>query len=232
MKFITGFIFVLIVIVVIIPVIIFKYFISGGPRDLGVKYTPADYTETHQKIGTEVVTASTSASIKDSLLFSGKKETKVSLNSSEITAYLNADKYIYAPLTNVQIKINPDGTGEASGILNIKNFITYASLTTPTADVQKAIDRFHLNANLPFYAKGTLVVINNQVNFNISQLEIGRIPVPQNYVSENQAALNDYATKKLNSIPNLQVRSLTLTDAKANLDATVPQKVVKVEKQI
>lgn len=230
MKFIAGFIFAIIVIVIIVPLALFMFITSGGPRDLGVKYTQADYTQTHQKIGTEVVTASTSASVKDSLQFSGKKESKVSLNSSEITAYLNADKYVYAPITNVQIKINPDGTGEASGILNIKNFITYVSLTTPTEDVQKAIDKFHINANPPFYAKGTLVVTNNQVNFNIQHLEVGRIPVPQNYVTENQGALNDYATKKLNSIPNLQVRSLTLTDGKANLDATVPEKVVKLEK--
>ncbi len=230
MKFIAGFFFALIVIVLIVPVIIFKFFLMGSPRDLGVKYTQADYTKTHQEIGTEVIPISATTTIKDTLQFSGKKESKVSLNSSEVTAYLNADKYVYAPLSNVQIKINPDGTGEASGILNIKNFITYVSLTTPTADVQKAIEKFHINANPTFYAKGTLVVTNNQVNFNIFSLEIGRILVPQKYVGENIGALNDYATKKLNSIPNLQVRSLTLTDSKVNLDATVPEKVMKVEK--
>jgi len=230
MKFITGFIFALIVIVIIVPIFIFKYFFSGAPRDLGVKYTPADYTQTHEKIGTQVSPLASSASVQDSLQFSGQKESKVSLNSSEITAYLNSDKYVYTPLTNVQVKINPDGTGEVSGILNVKNFITYVSLTTPTADVQEAIDKFHISANPPFYAKGAVTVINNQVTFNISQLEVGRIPIPQNNVTENQGALNDYATKKLNSIPNLKVRSLTLTDGKANLDATVPEKVLKAEK--
>jgi hypothetical protein len=230
MKFITGFIFALVIIVVIVPIVIFKFFFSGNPRDLGVKYTPADYTQTHQEIGTEVVAATSSPSVKDSLQFSGQKEIKISLNSSEITAYLNADKYIYTPASDLQVKINSDGTGEISGLLNLKNFITYISLTTPTEDVQKAIDKFHISANPPFYAKGTVTVTNNQVNFNLSQLEIGRISVPQNYVSENLGALNDYATKKLNSIPNLQVRSLTLSSGQANLDATVPGKVIKVEK--
>jgi hypothetical protein len=230
MKFITGFLLALILVVVAVPLFFYKYFLSGSPRDLGVKYTQADYTQTHEKIGTEVVVATSPVSIKDSLQFSGKKESKISINSSEVTAYLNADKYVYTPLSKVQIKINADGTGEASGILNIKNFITFVSLTTPTEDVQKAIDKFKISANPPFYAKGTLVVTNNQVQFNISELEVGRIPVPQNYVSENQGALNDFATKRLNSIPNLQVRSLTLTDGKVNLDATVPEKVIKQEK--
>jgi len=230
MKFITGFIFALIVIVIVVPLLLFKYFTSGGPRDLGVKYSSADYTQTHQKIGTEVIPLTSASSVKDSLQFSGQKESKVSLNSSEITAYFNADKYVYTPLSQVQIKINPDGTGEASGILNIKNFISYVSLTTSTQDVQKAIDKFHINANPPFYAKGTVTVTNNQVNLNIQQLEVGRIPVPQNYVVENISAVNNYASNKLNSIPNLRVRSLTITDGQVNLDATVPERVLKLEK--
>ncbi|MFA6007250.1 MAG: hypothetical protein WC784_01215 [Candidatus Shapirobacteria bacterium] len=230
MKFITGFILAIVIIAVIVPVFVFLYFFSGSPRDLGVKYTPADYTQIHQEIGTEVVAATSSASIKDSIQFSGQKEIKISLNSAEITAYFNADKYINNPLSQVQIKINPDGTGEASGILNLQKFVTFVSLTTSTDEVQKAIDKFHINANPPFYAKGTVTVVNNQVNFNFSQLEIGRIPVPENYVSENLGAVNNYATKTLNSIPNLQVRSLTLSDSKVNLDATVPEKVIKVEK--
>lgn len=230
MKFIKGFFFALIFILIIIPVAIYLYFFTGSPKDLGIKYSPEDYTQGYQKVGTEVIPATGSVSVKDSLQFSGKKETNISLTSSEITGYLNGDKYIYAPISNIQVKINPDGTGEVSGILNLKNFITYVSLTTPTEDVQKAIDKYHISANPPFYAKGTLVVTNNQVNFNFTSLEIGRIPVPQNYVSENIGALNDYATKKLNSIPNLQVRSLTLSDSQAHLDATVPEKVIKAEK--
>jgi hypothetical protein len=232
MKFITGFIFAIILIVVAVPFFLYKYFIAGSPRDLGIKYTEADYTATHQKMGIEVgsIQASSSADVKDSIQFTGKKDIKLSLNSTEITSYTGADKWKYVPLSNLQIKINPDGTGEVSGVLNLANLLPFISLTTPVEEVQKAIDKFHISGNPPFYTKGTVVVTNNVTSFNIQSLEVGRIPVPSNYISENTKALNNFVTDRLNSIPNLQIRSLTLTDGKANLDATVPEKVIKMEK--
>ena len=232
MKILIKIILFLILVIIVTPILLSKYFFSGKPRDLGVTYTQADYTQSHDKIETQVtsVPLSESVSAADTLQFSGRKDVDISLNSSEITAYINSDKYIYAPLSQVQIKINPDGTGEASGIINLKNFLTYISLTTPVNEVQKAIDKFHISSNPPFYAQGTLRVIDNQVSFDIQKLEVGHILVPQGSVSENLGALNDYASKRLNSIPNLQVRSLTLSNSQVNLDATVPEIVKKVEK--
>jgi hypothetical protein len=240
MKIIIRIIVFLFVIAFVAPVLVLAYFgfipglssVFGAnkPKDLGVTYTSADYTSTHDKIGTQVIKLEKADSIKDSIQFSGKKETKVDLSSAEISAYLNASKWVYAPGSNIQVKINQDGTGEISGLLNIRNFIAYVSLTTPSADIQQAIDKFHIPASAPFYAKGTLSVINNKVNMNIQSLEVGRIPVPAGNISENMAAVNNFATDKLNSIPNLKVRSLTLSASQAHLDATVPEKVSKLEK--
>lgn len=232
MKFITGFIFAIIIIFVAVPFFLFKYFSSGSPKDLGVKFSPEDYTQSHQKMGIEVASISSpsSSSSKDSIQFTGKKDINISLSSSEITAYSRAEKWKYAPISNLQIKINSDGTGEVSGILNLANILPFISMTTPIEEVQKAIDKFHISGNPPFYTKGTVTIVNNNTNFNIQSLEIGHIPVPENYISENTGALNKFVTERLNSIPSLQVRSLTLVDGRANLDATVPQKVAKLEK--
>jgi len=211
---------------------IYKFFLSASPKDLGVKYTPEDYTQSHQKMAVEVGSISnpTSENPKDTIQFTGKKDINVALSSSEATAYSRAEKWKYAPISNLQIKINPDGTGEVSGVLNLANLLPFISMTTPVEDVQKAIDKFHISGNPPFYTKGTVTVTNNETKFNIQSLEVAHIPVPQKYVSENTSALNNFVTDRLNSIPNLQVRSLTLSDGKANIDASVPEKVVKVEK--
>jgi len=224
------------VVLVIIVYFGYQYFLKDkislfGPKDLGVKYTQADYQSTHDKFGTMVEkNSSSSASIKDSLVYSGKKDVKISLNSSEITAYLNAETWKYAPLSNLQVKINNDGTAQASGILNLVNLIPYLSLSVSTDEVQKAIDQFHISGNPPFYAQGTVSVINNQVTFNINKLSVSQIPIPANYINENISAVNKFASDRLNSIPNLSVRSLSLTSGQVNLDATVPEKVIKLEK--
>lgn len=232
MKFITGFIFAIIIIVVAVPFFLFKYFSSGSPKDLGVKYSPEDYTKSNQLMSIDVASISepVSDSIKDSIQFSGKKDINISLTSSEATAYSRADKWKYAPISNLQIKFNSDGTGEVSGTLNLANILPFISMTTPIAEVQKAIDKFHISGNPPFYTKGTVEVVNNNTTFNIQSLEVGHIPVPQKYVGENTGALNKFVTERLNSIPNLQVRSLTLSDGKVNIDASVPEKTLKIEK--
>jgi hypothetical protein len=238
MKFIFNFIILTVITSVIalgyfgfIPAIS-NLFGSNKPRDLGVKYTSADYTTTHEKFGVEVGTIPESSftNVKESLQYSGKKEVVTTLSSAEITAYANAETWKFAPISNLQVKINPDGTGEVSGVLNIENVLSYVSLVTPIEEVKKAINQFNISSNPPFYTKGSVTVVNNKVDFNIQSLEVGRIPVPQNYVSENTGALNSFVTDRLNSIPNLQVRSLTLNNGQVNFDATTPDKVLKVNK--
>ena len=74
-------------ILVIVVYFGYQYFLKDkislfGPKDLGVKYTPADYQSSHQKFSVQVEkNSSTSASIKESLVYTGKKDIKISLNS-------------------------------------------------------------------------------------------------------------------------------------------------------
>ncbi|MBU1117749.1 hypothetical protein KKD37_02175 [Patescibacteria group bacterium] len=214
----------------IISALLFMYLFSGKPRDLGVKFTPADYQTADEKFGVEIGTIESAASVKDSLVYSGKKDINLALNSSQITAYAAAETWKYSPISDLQIKINPDGTGEVSGRLNVENVLSYVSLVTPIDEVQKAINKFKIPATPIFYTKGTVSVTDNKVNFSLQSFEVAHIPVPQNYVSENTGALNNFVTDRLNSIPDLYIRSLTLDNAQANIDATIPEKVLKVEK--
>lgn len=230
MKTLLKIIIVLVIIFLLIPPAIYLYFKSAKPRDLGIRYTPADYQATHTKFGVEVGTLSSANSVKDSLQYTGSKEAKLDLNSTEITAYLNASKWVYAPGSSLQVKINSDGTGEIAGLLDIPKFISYISLTTPTAEIKDALNKYKIPLTAPFYAKGTLNVVNNHVTLNVQTLEVSRLPVPASKINENITAINNYATDRLNSIPNLQVRSLTLTNGQAHLDATIPAKVLKLEK--
>ncbi|MFA7301500.1 MAG: hypothetical protein WC069_04275 [Candidatus Shapirobacteria bacterium] len=223
-------IIILVLFLIVTPFIFFQYFLNSGPRDLGVKYTSQNYTDAHQKMGVEVSKIESATSPKDSLVYTGKKEINISLDSAEITAYLNAENWQYAPLSNIQIKVNSDGTAQATGVINLNNVLPFISMTTPVDEVNKAIAKFKITNNPPFYASGKVTVTNNQVMFNVNSLEIGKIPVPANYVSENLNSLNKFATDRLNAVPNLSVRSLTLADGKANLDATVPEKVLKLVK--
>lgn len=207
----------------------YKYLFSGSPQDLNQKFSEVAYASAHQKISTSVESLPSDTPLNQSLRYSGQKDIKVSLTSEEITSYLQSEKWVFAPISQVQVRINPDGTAEASGILNLNNVLPFISLTTSVEQVQKAIDKFHISGNPTFYLKGSVTVTDNRADFNIQSLQIARIPVPANYISENLNAINDFASDRMNSVPNLNVRLLTLDGGQVNLDATVPEMVKKAQ---
>lgn len=227
MKTFVKVIIVVVVLAAIAPIFVYRFVFNGAPRDLGIKYSEKDYLQTHEKFGVAVAKMNSSASVKESLVYSGKKDIKITLNDVEITSYLNAENWAYAPISNLQVKINQDNTGEISGTLNLSNILPYVSLTTSTEEVDKAIKQFKISGNPPFYATGTVSVVDNVANLNFNSLEIGRIPVPVKYIKENSSDINRFASSRIQAVPNLQVRSLSISGGKVELDATVPEKVIK-----
>lgn len=240
MKLLLKVFLVILIIAILLPLLIAAYFGfipwlspvfgSNQPRDLGVTYTEQNYTNTHNNFGVEVTAINSAPDVKNSLVYTGKHDVNLALSSADITGYVAAETWKYAPISKIQVKINADGTGEASGILNLDNILPFISMTTPVDEVQKAIDKFQITSNPPFYAKGKVSVVNNKASFIVQSLEIGRIPVPNHYIAENTTALNDFVTDRLNYVPNLQIRKLELVDGKVIFDGTVPDKVTKLVK--
>jgi hypothetical protein len=240
MKFLIKLILVLVFIIIIVPALILGYlgfiptissvFGSDKPRDLGVTYTEADRKNAYDKNGVEVVAITpVSSAPKDSLNFEGKKEVNFSITGGEISALVNTEKWKYKPINNVQVKINPDGTGEASGVLNIGRVLPFISLTHSTAEVESAIQKYHIGFNPPYYVKGRVEVVNNKVTLTPEKIEIGRITVPQNLISKNLDTLTSFIEDQIKFVPNLYVRSLKLENGVAKIDATYPEKQLSAQ---
>ena len=240
MKIIINIILSLIFLAIIIPIAALTYFgfmpgLSAAfgtnkPRDLGVKYSETDRKNAYEKNAVIAVAITpASASIKDSVRYEGKKDIKITLTGSEISSLINSRKWKYSLSQNVQIRINPDGTGEMSGTLNINNVLPYISLTHSITEVKDAIEKYKIGFNPPYYLKGKVEITNNKVTLNPEQIEIGRIPIPQSLITQNQAAVTTFVEDRLNAIPNLSVRSLKLQNGQAVIDATVPEKEFTVQ---
>lgn len=204
-----------------------SYLTSGSPRNLGITYTEQDKTEAYAKNGVTVQTLAPVSDIKQSLRFEGKKDVKFSFNSSQITALNDSNNWQYSPVSHLQIKINPDNTGEVSGILHVNLLLPFISLTHSTAEVEKAMQKYNISANPPFYLKGTGSVINNKVTLNPTELQIGRITVPSSLVSPNLPVIEKFAQDRINAVPNLYVRSLNIQNGTVNFDGTMPEKEIK-----
>src|SRR3990172_2039941 len=111
---------------------------ANKPRDLGVTYTGQDFNSVREKskITWETLPAGTSNSA--SIQFSGSHSVDTAWSSAEMTALLNNRPWNYWPISNVQMKINSDGTAEMSGIINSEKLRGYATaIGTPGAAVER-----------------------------------------------------------------------------------------------
>ena len=230
MKTIISAIVVALIIIVAAPLLVYKFVFTGSPRDLGIMFTEVDRATAYANNGVDSIAITPAAGNSSGIKYEGQKEVKTSFTSAEISALNNSVKWVNYPVSNVQIKINSDGTGEASGTLDVRKILSWVSFTHSVKEIEAKVDEYHLGFNPPFYLNGKVSVSNNRVSLTPQVIEVGRITIPQNIVNENITPVEKFATDRLNAIPNLQIRSLTLDDGKVNLDATYPAKEYTVQK--
>jgi hypothetical protein len=233
---------VLIILFIFLPVLALGYFgfvpglsdLMGAnkPKDLGVKVTQEDITKTSQKIGVGLEQLPDTTSVTDSIKYEGKKDLTVTLDSLETTALANSRHWKYAPIDISQIRINPDGTAEISGVINKNAIFNYAAAVGITSsDIAKANDALKtIPTNPSFYIKGKVEITNNQVSLlDVNQVQIGRFSVPEGIIKNNQQYLGAAANQRMSTIPGFFAKSLSLENGQVKFEGTVPDKEMVVE---
>ena len=239
MKFLSKFILFLIILLVVVPVLVLgylgfipqisSYFGSDKPRDLGVTFTEADRAAAYINNGVESVPITITPDNPRGLSYTGLKEVRTSFSSAEITALINSNRWVNYPISSIQIKINPDGTGEASGVLDIPKILFWVSFTHSVKEIETKIKEYHIGFNPPFYLKGSVSVTDNKVTLTPQMIQVGRLTIPQKIIADNIPAVSSFIETRLNAVPNLQIRSFNLNGGKVNFDATVPEKELSVQ---
>lgn len=199
---------------------------TDKPRDLGVKITPADSAKAQEKSGVLVEQLPSNTPITQSYQLSGQRTASFTYDSTEGTAIINNRPWKYYPFSNLQLRINSDGTAEISGMANMNTFINYANaLGYATADAEKALNDYHIpKMNMPFYAKGTAGIIENKVFFNVTSFEAGRIPVPSPILSSNKGRIESFAQDVVNRQKGFSAKKLVVENGKIVFDGTLPEK--------
>ncbi|MFA5894930.1 MAG: hypothetical protein WC851_04090 [Candidatus Shapirobacteria bacterium] len=214
----------------LLPFAAYRYIFSSPPRDLGVRYSEEDRLNAYTNNGVLSESITPSAENKSGITYQGKKDVKTSFTSAEITALNNTVKWVNYPISNLQIKINQDGTGEASGTLDVRKILSWISFTHPVAEIESKIEQYNIGFTPAFYLKGGVKVVNNKVSIVPQDIEVGRVTIPKNIVTENIPAVEKFAEERITSVPNLKINSLNLDGGKVNFDATVPEKELTVQK--
>lgn len=222
---------VLIIILLIIGVLLYVGIIPGvaKPVDLGSKNDPALFAAFNTVHGMK--TEIPNGVVPESRLaeFSGQTILNTDISADEITSILAAWKARSPklPVRNVQVRFNNDGTGEISGILEVKTAINIAkTLGYNDNDIEEGKKYIkYSTSDIPFYAKGTGGVINNNVSLNPSNFKIGNINVPTEITEKVAPIVSDAIEKRINQVGTIQVRSIDFSKGKLHFDGTIPDTV-------
>ena len=182
-------------VLILIPLLILTYlglvpglssvFGFNKPKDLGVRYSAADYASYTKKTGKKYLDFANAPDNPKKpgkkIVFADPKKMNVNLTQEEITAAINNVGWAWMPIKNAQVRFS-DGAVEVSGNINagsISNFINFiGGVGYPQSSVNKAVSWAKLFGNPPVYVKANASVVNNVLALQVSEAQVGRFNVP------------------------------------------------------
>ncbi len=214
-KLLVGIIILVVLVVASLSYIGFMPYLSGfiaKQVDLGIKVDPSFVEEFEAKYG------SPSAS--------GNVYLDVDLSSQDITSIFatweKRDKFF--PLHSVQVRFNPDGTGEASGFLKISTAISLAkNLGYSDTDIEKGKKYVqYVAGDLPFYVKGKGGMNSNVLSIEPSTFQLGRVTVPNSITTPAASAVSDMVKRRIDQIGGADIKVADFKSGSFRLVGTVP----------
>lgn len=203
-------------------------------KDLGVKYTPADFEAYKTKTGVQFLDFSNAPVNPENptkkIVFAEPKQQTLSLSQAEVTAAINNSGWLWMPLSNTQVKFG-NGTVEVSGNLqltHIKEFISFiGGVNVDNADIDRGVSWATKFANgAPVYIKANASVSNGALSLQVTDAQVGRYSVP---LTGAQNALKAGASNAINRTAGLKVDSATFSNGNLNFSGTSPT-VIYVKK--
>jgi len=198
-------------------------------KDLGVKTDRELVTKFDEKYGMKNELPGGVVADGSEPKYEGSVDLDISLSGEEISSILEywKEQYGMTPIYDVQVRINSDGTGEVSGILDVSTAVLMAKkLGYSNADIEKAKSYAkYVAGDLPFYIKGRGGVTNNEVSVNASEIQIGRVTLPESIAGPVAEASGDMVERRMKEVPGVNIERLSLENGKVNLKGTIPNTV-------
>ncbi len=224
--------FILLLLIIIVVVLAYLGFIpvlsemmgSTKPRDLGVHPVPADLASAQAKLkGVRLEYPLTAAAQKHATAPSGSVDLNIALSGEEITALLQSGKYRTWPFRGVQVRINLDGSAEASGMLILSKVGAYAQVAGADAGmVLDALNSWKITQDVPFYVAGKGSVTNGKVALDVQKAELGRLGAPERMIASNKPHIVAFLERGISNAQGVRIKSLKVESGKVMFDGSLP----------
>lgn len=200
-------------------------------RDLGVRYTAADFASYQEKTGigfADYASAPTNPNKPGKKMIFGDPKTVdgLSMSQEELTAAVNSLGWKTMPLDNVQIRAGK-GTVEVSGNLRTDNIVGFIKFIGGVGYDQADIDKvagwaMRLVDNAPVYVNASVSAENDQLSFTLHEAKVGRLAIPQGAAEK---VLRTGLTNAISNADNYEIKSASFSNGMLNFAGTYPTTV-------
>jgi hypothetical protein len=175
---------------------------TAKPKDLGVRYTEADYQSGLAKMAGHSVKNAEYLCITCDYTSKGSVPADGTFTQAEFTAQLNKMNSKKGPLKDIQVKFNADGSIETSGK------ITDPRLTTTV------------------YVKGKIASFSGKnVSLSIDKIEASQIALTGDQADQVEGIVNGAVSDFFAKNPGLSVESLSIGDGTIKFKGTFPEEI-------
>lgn len=217
------------------------------PRDLGITYTEADFATARAKSQLQYIELPSTNPPELSIIRAGTRPITTSWNSAEMTSLLNDRPWKYWPISDVQLRINDDGSVELSGVVDRDILKGYAAAIGVSPEVATGVISF-LPPKSAFYIKATTSLKDNKVNnFEIQSVSYGKMIIPVSILlSQNKnnminiataadaiselskyngkrAAIINFINERLSKITGFYAKNASFNQGKLNFDGNLSE---------
>ncbi len=224
--------------IVLIIVLILGYFgfvpglsnIMGAntPKDLGVTYTQEDIDSVNAKLGVTYTELPPGTPDSQSLVMSNYQPTSGDFTDNELTALFNDHSELWGnyPMSDIQVKINDDGTVEMSGVIEMGHLKGFADSKGYDEETRSEIRPYlqYITTNPAIYVKGNLNIVNGVVSSDVETFQIGRLTIDGGQLSELSYAVEAY-TSEIIGPPRLEINNVSFQNGRCAMEGIVPKQV-------
>ena len=201
--------------------------------DLGIENDPQLNIDLKNKIGLQFNIPEEELPTEKEIVYEGSLEIEESLTSEQVTSVLNTVKseLAYMPFSNVQIRINEDGTTEASFNLNIETTVNEARKLGYTEEQIEKGKKYigALGDSVNMYAKLSFDISNDELTVNPYAFRIQNFNVPSAITKLVAEVGSNAIEDRLSQVPNLYIESLKQVGDRLNFKGTIPGSVSTVD---
>ena len=163
------------------------------------------------------------------LVFEGGIDLDHTFTQSEINSWFSAweESWTGIPFENLQVRLNPDGTVEASSLITIPEAESIGrTLGYTDEQIEKAKSYLeYIPDPLPLYAMGTASITEDDVMIDIDSFKVANFNVPSSLASAIGGVIEDVIERARYLSDETNIKSATVTSEGVKFLGRVPASV-------